>query len=44
MTQLMMTKTAMTMTPRMASRIVPAGGLSNGDDELECCGDDMVGV
>lgn len=43
MMQLMMTRTEMTVTPRMASRIVPAGGLSKGG-EFEGCVDESVGV
>lgn len=38
-----MTRTETAVTPRMASKIVPAGGLSKGD-ELGDCVDDCVGV
>lgn len=43
MMQLMMTRTETAVTPRMASRIVPAGGFSKGD-EPEGCGDDCARV
>lgn len=43
--QLMITRTEMTVTPRMASRIVPAGGLSKGGVLVfEGCVDDSAGV
>lgn len=41
MMQLTMTRTEMTVTPRMASRMVPAGGLSKGG-EFEGCVDESV--
>lgn len=43
MTQLTTTRTDTAVTPRTASTIVPAGGLSRGGG-LECCGGGCAGV
>lgn len=41
MTQVTMTRTKMTAAPRNVSKIVPAGGLSKGDEPESCGGGEL---